>query len=70
MLTESLKIDIEFVTAQRPLPAGLTLLDVMARLDKVAQSAQTPDRLKHYLERRSYLKALEYLINPETPHRR
>lgn len=69
MKTEILRSDIELVTAQKPLPEGVTLLDVMARLDAVSKSEQIPAPLKHYLERRSYLKALEYLQDPETPHR-
>lgn len=69
MKTEKIKCDLHFVTAQKPLPQDTTMMDVMARLDAVAMSTETPDRLKHYLERRSYLKALEYLDDPDMPHR-
>ena len=69
METAKLKLDLEIVTAQRAAAHGETLLQVMDRLDTIAESGQTPDRLKHYLERRSYIKALEYLDDPSTPHR-
>ncbi|NBB78290.1 MAG: hypothetical protein GVY36_02420 [Verrucomicrobia bacterium] len=70
METEELKLDLESITAQRALPRGETLLEVMDRLDTISKSAETPDRLRHYLERRSYVKALEYLGDPSVPHHR
>jgi hypothetical protein len=69
MHKEELNGDLAMVTAQRSLERGETMLTVMSRLDAVARSEQLPARLQHYLERRSYLKALEYLENPEAPHR-
>lgn len=69
METQQVKMDLELITAKKALPPGETLLQVMDRLDQVAKSAQTPDRLQHYLERRSYVKALEYLGDPSVPHR-
>ncbi|TVP79398.1 MAG: hypothetical protein EA353_06165 [Puniceicoccaceae bacterium] len=66
---EKLKTDLELVTGQRPIGAEATMLQVMARLDAIAASPETPDRLKHYLGRRSYVKALQYLEDPGAPHR-
>lgn len=68
MQTDRLKTDLEFVTLRRPLVSGDTMLEVMARLDAAARSADTPDRMKHYLSKRSYLKALDFIENPQIPH--
>ena len=44
------------------------ICDALAVLDKiVAESTELPPRLAHFLERRSYLKALDYLENGESP---
>lgn len=69
MENEKLKLDLESVTASGAAPQGETFLQVINRLDTIAKSAQTPERLRHYLERRSYVKALEYLDDPGKPHR-
>lgn len=43
--------------------------DVLARLDGFAAQPDLPERLEHYVSKRSYVKALEWLDNPDTPHR-
>lgn len=69
MEADTLKTDLERVTGNKPLQAGETILDVMARLDAEAKSSQASERLRHYLERRSYVKALEFINDPSLPHR-
>lgn len=64
----TLKSDLEYVTQNRQLPDGTTFGQVLARLDALAARGDLPDRLQHYLSRRSYLKALAWLENPDTPH--
>lgn len=64
----TLKSDLEYMTQNRPLPDGTTFGQVLARLDALAVRGDLPDRLQHYLSRRSYLKALAWLENPDTPH--
>ncbi len=66
---EQVKADLECISQKRPLCPGETLATVLHRLDAVTSEAGLPERLKHYLSRRSYLKALEWLENPDTPHR-
>lgn len=65
---KKLKTDLQSVLGERRLQAGETILDVMARLDAGAQSSQVSQRLRHYLERRSYVKALEFIEDPGKPH--
>lgn len=66
---ETLKEDLERITGGRVIDPGEKMSEVLARLDAHGQSAEAPERLKHYLSRRSYVKALAWLDNPETPHR-
>lgn len=65
---ETLRSDLEKVLRQRELAAGEDLPAVLGRLDAVREAGGLPDRLRHYLERRSYVKALHWLDNPEAPH--
>ncbi len=69
MDSERLRTDLEYIIQKRPLPETESMIQVLARLDEVAGEAGLPDRLVHYLSKRSYVKALEWLDNPETPHR-
>ena len=68
MDTEQLRIDLECVTQKRAVAEGETLVDVLERLDGVLADADIPERLSHYLRKRSYLKALQWLDHPEMPH--
>lgn len=45
------------------------MAEVLRRLDRAACAGDLPARLEHYLTRRSYVKALDWLDHPETPHR-
>ena len=40
-------------------------LETIKRLDLHLDEAALPSKLKHYLSRRSYVKAYEYLKNPD-----
>ena len=65
---ENLKTDLAYITQRQKLPEGERLAEVLARLDAIVQSESLPERLDHYLRKRSYVKALEWIENPETPH--
>ncbi len=65
---EQLRMDLEYITQVRDLPEGESLRTVLARLDTCAQTAGLQDRLKHYLTKRSYAKALVWLDHPDSPH--
>lgn len=65
---EQIEIDLKCITQKQSLSPDETMIDVLRRLDSVAEQSDLPERLQHYLSKRSYLKALEWLENPETPH--
>lgn len=69
METELLRLDLERITQKRALADGESLVDVLKRLDEFTQISSIPDRLEHYLSKRSYAKALEWLDDPEQSHR-
>lgn len=68
MDTESLQLDLEYITQARALPEGETLGQVLTRLDTVAKDPNLHERLQHYLSKRSYVKALAWLADPNIPH--
>jgi hypothetical protein len=59
MIVDSIREHLLYVTGQKQLPEGLTFMTVLSRLDEVAMGENIPERLEHYLSKRSYLKALE-----------
>jgi hypothetical protein len=65
---DALKLDLEYITQARPLAANESLAQVLGRVDAVAKQPGLPDRLQHYLSQRSYVKALVWLDNPDSPH--
>ena len=65
---DRLKLDLEYVTQVRPLPQEETLKDVLIRLDAVAKESGLPQKLVHYLTKRSYMKALAWFDYPDSPH--
>ncbi|MFP4157929.1 MAG: hypothetical protein ACLFU4_09960 [Opitutales bacterium] len=69
MLTDELRTNLLWATGQKKLPEGHSLPEVLAWLDRFAAGRELPERLAHYLSRRSYVKALEWLDDPDTPHR-
>ncbi|CAI8359737.1 MAG: Uncharacterised protein [Opitutia bacterium UBA7350] len=68
MLFDQLKADLEIITQVAPLPDGEPLFEVLRRLDQAVEEDSLPSQLEHYLSRRSYLKALAWLENPELTH--
>ncbi len=67
MEASRLRRDLECVTGARSLSEGETLAGVLERLDAAA-TGPLPERLAHYLQKRSYVKALQWLDAPEMPH--
>jgi hypothetical protein len=53
--------------AKRP-QEGLSIREALERLDRIAADKTLPGDLAHYLSRRSYLKALEWLDHPDMTH--
>ena len=68
MTMEQLKSDLECITGKRTIEASETTAQVLARLDEIAKSIDAPERLQHYLSRRSYVKALAWIEDPSAPH--
>ena len=68
MTMEQLKSDLECITGKRTVEPTETMAQVLARLDEMAKSVYAPERLKHYLSKRSYVKALAWIEDPSTPH--
>ena len=65
---EFLRDDLLYVTQQKELPKELSLVTLLSRLDEVSKRSDLPERLEHYLSKRSYVKALEWLDQPDLPH--
>jgi len=65
---EKIRTDLEYITQSRALPEGEGLVNVLARLDQFAKQPSLPERLEHYLSKRSYVKALAWLDNPDMKH--
>ena len=63
MLEEDLKKNLKKVTGQEKLAEGEELLDVIKWLDESykVNGGQMSSKLKHYLVKRSYGKALGYI---------
>ncbi len=68
MTMEQLKSDLECITGERAIEATETMAQVLARLDEMAKSLDAPERLQHYLSKRSYVKALAWIEDPSAPH--
>lgn len=68
MERQQLREDLECIVQKREVAAGESMVDILKRLDAVAKEPSLPHQLEHYLSKRSYLKALEWLDQPETPH--
>ncbi|MGJ8650054.1 MAG: hypothetical protein ACSHX4_06830 [Opitutaceae bacterium] len=68
MERQQLRNDLECIVQKREVAEGESMVDILKRLDAVAKEPSLPKKLEHYLSKRSYLKALEWLDHPETPH--
>lgn len=65
---DKLRNDLEIITLQKSPSAGENFAEILERLDDLSQQEDLPERLVHYLSKRSYLKALAWLDNPDMPH--
>lgn len=65
VLTHNLRSIVHPKQLQKPVAIGLAL---KALDDYCKQDAGIHPRLKHYLQQRSYAKALDWLDNPDMPH--
>lgn len=68
MKFEKTRRHLKIVTGIEEPPADLPIREALARLDAMAADESLPNDLAHYLSRRSYVKALECLDNPDMPH--
>jgi len=64
-----LRSDLSKLTQQIPYDSGETILEVLQRVDQLNADLKLDAKLHHYLERRSYQKALDWFENPQQPHR-
>ncbi len=69
MLDENLQSHLLWITGREPLPEDKNLTEILIWLDDYVARETLPERLHHYLSRRSYIKALEWLEDPGIPHR-
>jgi hypothetical protein len=53
MFVDSIREDLLYVTRQKQLPEGLTFVTVLSRLDEASEGEDIPERLEHYLSKRS-----------------
>lgn len=65
---EEVQADLERATGGRRLDSGDSLVDVLCRLDEYARAEELDSKLCHYLAKRSYVKAIQWFANPDTPH--
>jgi len=65
---DQIRYDLLLATGAEQPPAGQTLREALTRLDALARENQLPRDLAHYLSRRSYVKALDWLDHPDKPH--
>ncbi len=68
METSQIRADIECIVGKRAILEGDTVSDLLKRLDEASELEYIHQQLRHYLTKRSYIKALAWLDNPETPH--
>jgi hypothetical protein len=69
MDSTQLRADLECVAGRKPLREDDDLPSVLKRLDTFRDASSIDSKLRHYLANRSYVKAIEWLDNPEMPHR-
>jgi hypothetical protein len=69
MEKDEIRTFLQVATGAEPPREGLTIQEALSRLDAISRDESLPGDLAHYLSRRSYVKALEWLDNPDMPHR-
>lgn len=68
MNLEEIALNLKIATGAERLPEGSRIQDALQRLDAISKDETLPKDLAHYLSRRSYVKALEWLDHPDMPH--
>jgi len=68
MKKEEIRQFLKIATGAEAPGEGLSMAEALRRLDVIAKEASLPRDLSHYLSRRSYVKALEWLEDPDMPH--
>lgn len=63
-----LRSDLAKLTQQIPYDTGETILHVLQRVDQLSADFKFDAKLQHYLERRSYQKAVDWFADPQQPH--
>lgn len=69
MNREQLHRNLKIATGLENPENGMTIREVLADLDALSRDESLPRDLAHYLSRRSYVKALEWLAHPDMPHK-
>lgn len=68
MKTEKIRYFLKIATGAEPPREPMTMREALSQLDAIAEKEKLPRDLAHYLSRRSYMKALEWLDDPDMPH--
>ena len=68
MKIKEIRADLECIVGSRSVAEGETIANVLQRLDQCVRSEPLDERFKHYLMKRSYVKAIAWLDNPEMSH--
>jgi len=68
MKTDQIRTLLKVATGAEPPREELTIPGALSQLDAIAREGSLPRDLAHYLSRRSYVKALEWLENRDMPH--
>jgi len=69
MNKEELRLSLQVATGAESPREGLSIGEALRQLDAISKEASVPGDLAHYLSRRSYVKALEWLDNPDMSHK-
>jgi hypothetical protein len=65
---DEIRTNLKIATGAESPREGLSMSVALARLDAISREKTLPRDLAHYLSRRSYVKALEWLDHPDMPH--
>lgn len=68
MEKDQIRRNLNLVTGREQPSGEITVREALSQLDTLVQEKSLPRDLAHYLSRRSYMKALEWLDNPDMPH--
>jgi hypothetical protein len=69
MNADTLTLNLQSIVQPHALDKPVNVRDALAALDQFCrEDSNMHPRLRHYLEKRSYAKALAWLDNPDLPH--